>query len=171
MTTQQNNVDRGPAAGGPFQFSLRAMFAVTSILAVAFSLLLAAPGLVRVIAAGCLIVALPVVLTVVLIHGRGYARTFSIGALFPATLASWCAAGPSYSMLFLWEAAAGNIELGFGPAIVTAGTFSLSIATGLLAVLVRWLLERHQRRQHQEASSPHAGSQHPDTSPPTSPGP
>ncbi len=84
MGTAETN-DGSEARPGPsFQFSLKTLFLVTIGVAVGVSLLFAAPMIVNAIAAGCFLLLLPAVLTVVLICGRGYTRTFCIGALFPA---------------------------------------------------------------------------------------
>ena len=66
------------------QFGLRAMFVVTTALAVFCSVMYRLPERLAVTASLCLLISVPVALTVVLIHGRGYARTFSVGAMFPA---------------------------------------------------------------------------------------
>ena len=76
--------DRPTPERRPFQFSLRTMFIVTTLVAVACSGLFA-PVLPVVVATILgLIVLVSVALTVAVVHARGYLRTFCVGAIFPA---------------------------------------------------------------------------------------
>ena len=67
----------------PFQFSLRTLIIVMTALAVVCSGLFAGPLWATVLTALLLTMLTPVAFTVAVIYGRGYLRTFSIGALFP----------------------------------------------------------------------------------------
>jgi hypothetical protein len=75
-----------PSKPEPVQFSLASILLVITLTAAVFSSVLAGSDTVRVAAVSVLTVAVPMVLTVLLVYGRGYLRTFCIGALFPATL-------------------------------------------------------------------------------------
>ena len=66
------------------QFSLGTMFVVTTAVAIVCSLLFSMPTVAGFPLLLVFSVALPAALTTVIIYGRGYQRTFCIGALFPA---------------------------------------------------------------------------------------
>jgi lysylphosphatidylglycerol synthetase-like protein (DUF2156 family) len=68
------------------QFGLFGLMSLTVAAAVFCALLFAVPNLVAVPCLIFLAAALPAALTVLVIHTRGYGRTFCIGALFPAGL-------------------------------------------------------------------------------------
>ena len=68
----------------PFQYSLRSMFVVTTAAAIGLSLLVAGPYWLIMLVLVIVALAIPMLLTIALIYGRGAIRTFSIGALFPA---------------------------------------------------------------------------------------
>ena len=145
MEPEVSNGDDRRADRPRFQFSLRTMFVVTTIAAAVFPLLFASPGIVRMISAAFLLVMFPVVLTTVLIHGRGYARTFCMGALFPAGTALWPIGQNGSIFMFAWERGVNSLgPIQFGPAVFVFVTLGTSIVAGLLAVLVRWLIERQQ---------------------------
>ena len=137
--------------GSPWRFSLAALLILTALAAVACSLLFASPGWVRFVTAIFLCVALAVIWLVALIHGRGYLRTFATGALCSAgvaalavalMLAILCLDGLRYD----WERFVGQYEdLGFWPAVLVTCCFIANVATGLLAVLVRGLIESSRR--------------------------
>jgi len=85
MTQASEHNGGSEAPPGPsFQFSLKTLLVVTTSVAVGLSSLVAAPAVINLIAATCFLMLLPVVLTVVLVYGRGYQRTFCIGAMFPS---------------------------------------------------------------------------------------
>jgi len=68
----------------PLQYSLRSMFVLTTAAAVGLSLLVAGPHWLIMLVLVIVALAIPMLLTIALIYGRGAIRTFSIGALFPA---------------------------------------------------------------------------------------
>ncbi len=70
----------------PFQFSLRTMFIVTTLVAVVCSGLFAPVTYIVVATIAGLIVLAAVALTVAIIYARGYLRTFCVGAIFPASM-------------------------------------------------------------------------------------
>ena len=137
------------------------MFIVTTVVAVLCSGLFAAPGWARILTLCCWAIALPAVMTAVIIYGRGYLRTFGIGGLF--------AMGP----LLFWNLIAGYLILAVFPAF--SDSFSLtdldkddgsrylpgifvacytvfSILLGLVVVGVRWMIESSQRPQPPQTS-------------------
>lgn len=67
-----------------YQFTLRALLGATALVALFGGLLFAAPPVVRGLTAIALMLLMPMVWTVVLTYGRGYVRTFAIGALLPS---------------------------------------------------------------------------------------
>ena len=86
-------------------------------------------------------VLVPAMLTVTLIYGRGYARTFAIGALFPAGVAFFSAFGNSVDNLFnsntflRYEEPAPVMVLAVAIALV------LTVLAGLIAMGMRWMVE------------------------------
>jgi hypothetical protein len=70
----------------PFQFTLRTMFLVTTVVAVVLGGLSVPEQWewVRVLTMFYVAVAVPIVAVTALVYGRGYVRTFALGALFPA---------------------------------------------------------------------------------------
>jgi len=129
----------------PLQFSLQGMFLLMTVLAVAFSLLLAAPPVVRFIGAAFFLLALPTVLTVVLIYGRGYARTFCIGALFPAGTMLWPFGSGVPMIMYGMGGDLGGA--GWIPALYVAAAYVVSMIFGAIAVVVRRLVESRLQQQ------------------------
>ena len=129
----------------PLQYSLSTLLLVMTVSAVALSLLVAMPPIVRFIAASFFVLALPMVLTIVLIYGRGLKRTFCIGALFPSVLAvSLSSSG--YYYVFLYAGVGDTFaEAPYFPSLYAGITFALSFVFGLLAILVRVLVEASRR--------------------------
>ena len=68
------------------QFTLRGLLATMTLTGILCGLLVGASLPIRLITATFLFIMAPMVLTVCVIYGRGYFRTFAIGALFPASL-------------------------------------------------------------------------------------
>lgn len=152
MDVQQGSDGNVGGNGGPFQYSLRTMFIVTTALAIAFSVLFALPPVVRLIGAGLFLLGLPMALTVLLIYGRGRLRTFSVGALFPAVAAVW-PFGSGVPMALAYGINSGGLDdIGYVPGVWVAVTFAVSVVFGLMAVGIRWMVEAPQRRQQREAS-------------------
>jgi hypothetical protein len=153
-----------PRRARPFQYSLQSALILMTATAVALSLLVASPVWLARLTAFVLGMALPMVLTVTLVYGRGPLRTFSIGALFPAGLMCLSAVG---NLSYNWGAgmfAGGRPEerpviVGF---IVCA---CLAIVLfGLVALGVRRLVERHtaehaERLARAAPEEPHAGAE------------
>ena len=149
--TQQSNLP--PTDRRPWQYSLRTLFAVTTLVAITFSLLFASPGWIRALGCVCLVTALPLLLTLMLIHGSSYARTFSLGALFPSgvyLLAITFTLGYLTLILIMDEPGVQFVdfeEFGHWPAFFLALDLVLSVVFGLVAVSIRWWVESPQPRQ------------------------
>ncbi len=137
--------------GGPFQYSLRSMFIVMTVLAVALSGIFAGPPWLSMLTALLLGLTTPVVLTTVLIYGRGYLRTFCIGALFPAGLIL-VSSGPGLSYPFFGMGRFGGSpgdEIGLYVGIFVLVASIVIVVLGLVAMGVRWMVEAPQRRRHE----------------------
>jgi len=156
---QGDNTDPVQPRRRPWQFSLQALFVLTTASAVIFSAFSAWPSL-YLILVPFISVALPAALTVGLIYGRGYARTFCIGALVPSSLAgvlmfvymnALCGApleilevlngGTELSSAAMWLACYAGIPCG------------ASLVIGLVAVGVHWIAAIVQRRLSRYAST------------------
>ena len=139
-----------------FQYSLRSLLIVTTVLAVACAVFFAFPVWVGIIALLCMVFFTPVVLTIVLIHRPGYLRTFCTGALFPAGIC-FIVCGIYIFIVFLTFVFDGGPS--FSPdegrrieVLIFLGAYCvLVILGGLLAVFVRWRLEAPQRRAARES--------------------
>jgi hypothetical protein len=153
-----------------FQFSLRDLFGATAALAICLALLLGSPGIIRVVTILVLIDLLPMLLTVGTVYGRGYMRTFCIGALFPV--------GPAFVVLAMFKIYYGMAilsaewedfwdavdEVSTGPAILTAVLVGLSVLFGVLAVFFRHLIEACRKKNPAPPPlAPGHGTAHPGT--------
>jgi hypothetical protein len=144
MDDQDDVVPRRPPEPRPFQFTLRTMFIVTTAAAVACGGL--STPIMGVQAATLLYLALlaPMMLTIAIIYGRGYVRTFAIGASFPALLAVLLAFGATVDELFdsrFWQYRDRSPGLFLAVAVVLA----VIVATGVIAMGFRWLIESARR--------------------------
>jgi len=87
---------------------------------------------------------LPVVIVSLLVYGRGYLRTFCIGAIIPAGLQALS----SFSLLMLvlqpsvWRQAGWSTRQGDLVSLIFSGL--LTVAAGIVAVIVRFLIEHLQ---------------------------
>jgi len=87
---------------------------------------------------------MPVVAVSALVYGRGYVRTFCIGALIPAGLQALS----SFSLMMLvvqpsvWRQAGWSTRQGDLASLVVTGL--LTVVAGVVAVIVRFLVERLQ---------------------------
>lgn len=134
------------------QFSLRAMFVLTAVVAFACAVLFALPNVVAVPLLLATAVALPAVLTTLVVYGSGYLRTFCIGALFPAATVlyttGWVLA---YNLLFRGDTYVDWAVMAAEDAARLcrwyAGTsWVLGLVVGLMCVGARWLVERKTPR-------------------------
>jgi len=87
---------------------------------------------------------MPVVVVSALVYGRGYLRTFCIGAIIPAGLQAFS----SFSLMMLvlqpsvWRQAGWSTRQGDLASLVVTGL--LTVVAGTVAVIVRFLIERLQ---------------------------
>jgi hypothetical protein len=128
---------------GCLQFSLRAILVLMTFSALACGLLFAAPAQVSILAVFFVLSLAPIVLTVWVVYGRGYFRTFAIGALFPGTLVLLY----SYIIPFaLFDMDIGDDSVMTRLAILAylVGGLIVFCIYGSVAMLARWLVERWQ---------------------------
>jgi hypothetical protein len=143
--------------GTPFQYSLRTMFILMTALAIVLSGIFAGPDWLSVMVGWLLGILAPMALTVGITYGRGYLRTFCIGGLFPAGVVFF---GVALAVADVWYSnlpwmqyyspPPGDSRWTVGLSVLTDGI--VIIASGLVATLLRWMIEGPQRRQRREAS-------------------
>jgi hypothetical protein len=126
------------------------MFVLMTATALGLGFLVAAPLGLLALTAMLLSIAVPMVLTIGLIYGRGWLRTFCIGALFPAGILFLSAVPMLVVSVFDgFDGGPGGDDveerLFQGLFVVVAGI--VIAAFGLLAIWVRWAVERVQNRQ------------------------
>jgi hypothetical protein len=151
MADQDDAVPRRQPEPRPFQFTLRTMFIITTAVAVACGGLSTPIAGVQAATLLYLALAAPMMLTIALIYGRGYTRTFAIGAMFPAALALLYAFGslidsiePSQQQFWKYQEPHREIVPIVG--IVLA----IIILTGLAAMGIRWMVESPEREQSRQ---------------------
>ena len=157
MEPPETKVSDTQTKGAPFQYSLRTMFIVMTALAVVLSGIYAGPPWVSILTGLALGLLAPMVLTIGIIYGRGYARTFCIGALFPAALIL-IALTPGYidfPRVIGWEdyyrtyrSSDEILPWRVALSIFVAGV--MIVVSGLVAVGIRWMIEAPQRRRERE---------------------
>ena len=153
MPIEESQVDPSAARHHPVQFSLRSMFLLTAVVAVACSVLFVLPLIVAVPVLLLLVIAVPAVLTTKVVYGTGYQRTFCIGALFPAGVVLfatawfpglWLANVPptprSLSDFADWTGKIGDYYR-----CLVGMSWVLSVVVGSLCVAVRWLGEKRPK--------------------------
>ena len=132
-----------------FQFSLRTLLILMTGLAILLSGLFGGPGWLALCTVCVLLIAVPMVLTSVLIYSRGYRRTFCIGALFPAgsTMTVLSPLSFPYMMMGAFDG------VGADPAtrlviLASLTVYSmLVIVFGLAAVWIRRMVEPARARE------------------------
>lgn len=141
-----------PDSGG-FQYGLGSLLGLTAVVAVACSLFFSMPPAVATPALAIIAMALPCVFTTVAIYGRGYQRTFSIGALFPAGVMLVCTSlmllihsiSAYQNRVDQWATFAEKVGPYYRPYV--AASWGASLVFGGLSALVRWLTERGHRHE------------------------
>ncbi len=143
MSTNQDSPESQTGIPPRFQFGLGTLFWVTTVTAIAFSLLFRVPAVVAIPVMLFISAALlPAMWTTVIIYGRGYQRTFSIGAMFPAGILMLLALlaildhGMSFSR---WDS---PNEDEFWVRLVLFGFWASSLLVGGACMGLRWLVER-----------------------------
>ena len=136
-----------------FQFGLSTLLIVMVLVAVSCSLFFRMPNVPATFALLTISLALPAVLTTVLIYAAGYRRTFCLGALFPAGAMLVCsclmimihAISAFQNNIGIWIEFADKVGPYYRPFVGTA--WVASIFTGVLCVFVRFLTVRSNRKQ------------------------
>jgi hypothetical protein len=151
MATEVNEVRAAEPERFVFQFGLSTMLILTVLVAVSCSLFFSMPNKPGTIALMVITLALPAVFATVLIYGRGYRRTFCLGALFPSGVMMVCtslmvmihAISAYQNTVDTWTQFADKVGPYYRPFVGLAWVSSILI--GLLCVLIRLLTERSNR--------------------------
>ncbi len=127
---------------GCFQFSLRSFLLVMTVVAIGCGLLFGAPIAFGLFLLLFVFTATPLVLTIAIVYGRGYLRTFAIGAMFPGFLALL------FSYVMLANGFDGldddDLESRIYLSAYLVGLCVVLALYGGTAILVRWIIERWQ---------------------------
>lgn len=151
MTKPQADNKRADARPARFQYTLRGLLALTTAVAIACAVFFTMPEWVSGLVTVCVLISTPGMLTVMVIYGRGYTRTFAIGALFPALLPAGLCLSPVLAFYLITPAGSAlggafdAMEPGVAFLISLNVYFVLVLGNGLLAVWVRRCVERVQR--------------------------
>ncbi len=148
MTTSPNDLENPQADAHRFQFSLRTLLVVTALFAAVCSAVSVDSAWGLLVVLWFVTVGLPAALTTIVTYGRGYLRTFAIGAMFPATIIALIFAAS------LWDKTQSMMRFPVSRRyptliILSLGAFltfwiSLTVGVGLLAVWIRRLVEPPQ---------------------------
>ena len=144
-TNQDNPVVEESQSGIPprFQFSLGTLFWITTVTAIMFAVSFRVPAVVAIPLMLFISVALlPAVWTTVIVYGRGYQRSFSIGAVFPSGVLMFFAffATLDRGMSFYrWNS---RSEEDFWFRVVVFGFWLSSLLVGVVCMGVRRLVEK-----------------------------
>ena len=149
-----------------FQFSLRTMFIVTTVVAVWCSGLFAPYAVARYLTLALWVFTVPMALIVMVIYARGYMRTFAIGGLFttfPLLLFHIYVTYTAVAIALSWDSTTWDSvfsmednadALRFGPGICCAVYTAVIFLFGFLAMGVRWIVESPQRAHARQSSVP-----------------
>jgi hypothetical protein len=151
MTTPNREPLATEPRGRPFQFTLRTMFIVTTVVAIVCAGLSWPTPWVQLLTTLYLAITVPMAITVAMIYGRGYVRTFSIGAMFPAGLALWYAFVLTMDRGFPYRGYNAP-DMQWMLMLGTSAATGLIILGGLIAMGVRWMVESPQRPQPPQIS-------------------
>ena len=136
-----------------FQFTISQMIVLTTVVAIFCAATFAVPTWLSIMLANCFGLLVPMVLTVVLVYGHGYERTFCIGALFPAGFMGWQQFGPfAYHFIFT-DFFPRNIDADAQLKVwlFLLGVLAVSGIFGVGAMGVRWTIESRRQRKEREA--------------------
>ncbi|MGD0899023.1 MAG: hypothetical protein ABR915_14380 [Thermoguttaceae bacterium] len=141
-----------PPTARPFQYSLRSLLGLMTLLSVLLAAVYTTPPWLGIIVVDYFSVLTAVVLATIAIYGRGYQRTFAIGTLIPAGVAAWSCGW----LLVSWAPDFTGVGVTFDWSPNEDGLFQwrlsvlcfagLVLLSGLLAMVVRWLVEPHHQR-------------------------
>lgn len=111
-----------------------------TVASVGCAVLFSAPVQLAVATIAFLITLMPVALSIALIYGRGYVRTFAIGAAFPGVPL------PVYAYLLLERVSVGSdvLQTRLAPALLFCVPLVILGLYGGVAMVVRWLIGRLQ---------------------------
>jgi len=132
---------------GRLQFSLRAMLALTALVAVASAVLFTMPDYLAVPIIIVSTIALPALLTAALVYGNSWQRSFCVGAMFPAGMMFFCTLVVVMYCLDVDFENPGefceSVTLQYSSYRLYAGvSWVLSITIGLFTVALRRALQR-----------------------------
>ena len=151
--TQDRHLDSRPRR---VQFGLRAMFGLTTAVAIACAIFFAMPAWVGGLTTACVIISMPGLMTILVVYGRGNTRAFGIGALFPASLCLLPIVS-YYGVAFLGEMledAFDGSEPRIALLIFLNVYFAIVLGNGYAAVWMRrWLDSGRRASSHQRCPS------------------
>ena len=159
MATEAEDVSASDAERFSFQFGLSTLLIIMVLVAVSCSLFFTIPNVPATFALLAISLALPAVFCTVLIYGRGYRRTFCLGALFPSGAMLVCsslmimihAISAFQNEIGIWIQFADKVGPYYRPFVGTAWVASILI--GVLCVFVRLLTERSNRNAQKYRST------------------
>jgi hypothetical protein len=136
---------------------MQTLLVVTIATALGLTVVFSLPSTVAVPVMICLTVAIPALLTAVLVYGSGYERTFCIGALFPTCLLLYVT-GWLFGLALLEPPGVGDLddfdewlqlfdEIGSPYRVYAGFAWLMGVIVGTLTVCVRWGLEARARRE------------------------
>jgi hypothetical protein len=129
---------------GCLQFSLRSSLAMMTAAAIGCGLLFGGPIVLGFLLLLFFFTVIPLALTITIVYGRGYLRTFAIGAMFPGGLALLY----SYVVLASGDGLDDDdLETRMMLAAFLVGLCMVLALYGGTAMLVRWSIERWQTRR------------------------
>ena len=140
-----------PTPRRPLQFTLRSIFLLTTLVAVSSSACFAGPGWLKGLCLVFMLIALPVSLTVALIYGRGYLRTFCIGGLVTVSLTAFFG---TYMFIMGVTSSFDSDEATTYFLVAIVVFYGFTLAAGVLAMTVRWIVERPQASAESSSSTP-----------------
>ena len=141
MPANQTDGRRANTQLKPFQFTLRSLLILTTLTAIFLSCLFSGPDWVAKYAVFLVVLAAPVVLITILVYGRGYQRTFCIGALtFVGAAVVTPHVIPDYYFFFLFDEDDPTASRCYALVGLLVGALTAA-AFGLLAIWVRRMVE------------------------------
>lgn len=153
-------------SGGPpnrFQFTLSQLIVLMTLVAVFCASAISVPGWLSLILAACFSILLPMAFTVGVVYGRGYQRTFSIGALFPSGLVGL--QGIGMIGFRLYQPFSGgpdfDADVRLWVWVFLLVVCGVSIVFGLSAMGLRWMLESSHRRRRADEQRGHSSAEDP----------
>ena len=162
---QKTEDERSGSRPRRFQYSVRAMFGLTTAVAIACAIFFAMPAWVGGLTTACVIISMPGLMTILVVYGRGNTRAFGIGALFPASLCLLPIVS-YYGVAFLGEMledAFDGAEPRIALLIFLNVYFAIVLGNGYLAVWMRrWLASGRRASSHEGCPSPPATPPEPD---------